>query len=202
MRVALNARIKASSIHTSRRIFLQSVLATVAAARFAQPLSAAPLGIQGRAAPALRVPYWIDGNAEPMVFDAQSLRQRWVVLKFFQSWCPGCHSHGFPTMKTIADEFATHPQVRLLAVQTVFEGFSINTRNRLQEMQDRYDLRIPFGHDAGNPQGDHRPGTMREYRSGGTPWLVVVDPQRNVVFNDFRLSATRFIDWLTPQLEA
>ena len=63
-------------------------------------------------------------------------------------------------------------------------------------------LRIPFGHDAGNPQGDHRPGTMREYRSGGTPWLVVVDPQRNVVFNDFRLSATRFIDWLTPQLEA
>lgn len=79
-------------------------------------------------------------------------------------------------MQSISKEFGDDPQVRLLAVQTVFEGFTTNTQDRLREMQDRYDLRIPFGHDAGSPQGDHLPRTMRDYRSGGTPWLVIVSP--------------------------
>ena len=88
------------------------------------------------------------------------------------------------------------------SVQTVFEGLTTNSRDRLSEMQDRYDLRIPFGHDVGDPQGDHRPRTMRDYRSGGTPWLVVVSPQRKVIYNHFNLNAQRFIDWLQPQLSA
>ncbi|MFT5446920.1 MAG: thiol-disulfide isomerase/thioredoxin [Gammaproteobacteria bacterium] len=174
-----------SKVTLSRRTLIQYALASAAGAGIARQVSAAPPGIGGRMAPALHVPYWIDGDAKPMakptVFEQQNLEKPWVVLKFFQSWCPGCHSHGFPTLQNIADAFGSHPQVQLLAVQTAFEGFSTNTQDRLQEMQEmqeRDDLRIPFGHDSGDPQGDHRPRTMRDYRSGGTPWLAVVSLQR------------------------
>ena len=159
-------------------------------------------GIRGQLAPALQVPHWIDGQGRPLTLNHSELENRWLLLKFFQSWCPGCHSRGFPTVKAIHDAFVDQPELRVLAVQTVFEGFSTNTRDRLTEMQDRYDLRIPFGHDAGDPDGDHLPRTMREYRSGGTPWIVVVDPARRVIFNDYHMDANTFIDWLRPKLSA
>lgn len=185
-----------------RRGFLQISAAALAASTLTAPASAQERGIAGSVAPPLQVSHWIDGKGRKTAFDAKALEKRWVVMKFYQSWCPGCHSHGFPTMQKIQSAFGSHPKVHLLAVQTVFEGFTTNTQDRLQEMQDRYDLRIPFGHDAGNPDGDHLPRTMRDYRSGGTPWLVIVAPDRTVVFDGFRLSATKFIDWLKPQLDA
>ncbi|MFT5175069.1 MAG: thiol-disulfide isomerase/thioredoxin [Gammaproteobacteria bacterium] len=196
-----NSGFTLSETAVKRRCFLRYSLAAIAAVGLVRPVRAEP-GITGHSAPQLKVPHWIDGKGQAMKFDANSLHGRWVVMKFFQSWCPGCHSHGFPTMQSISKEFGEHPQVRLLAVQTVFEGFTTNTQDRLQEMQDRYDLRIPFGHDAGSPQGDHLPRTMRDYRSGGTPWLVIVSPDRQVIFDGFRLSASKFADWLRPQLKA
>ena len=184
----------------NRRRWIQLTAAGTALALGARAMAESKYGIEGQLAPALRVPHWIDGQGRPMTFDRSELEGRWQLLKFFQSWCPGCHSRGFPTVKAIHEAFADQPQLRVLAVQTTFEGFSTNTRDRLTEIQDRYDLRIPFGHDAGDPHGDRLPRTMREYRSGGTPWIVVVAPNRHVIFNDYHLDASSFIDWLKPKL--
>ncbi|MBL8566382.1 MAG: hypothetical protein JNM89_11760 [Hyphomicrobiaceae bacterium] len=77
-------------------------------------------------------------------------------------------------------------------IQTVFEGSEVNTFDKLRVNQEQYNLKVPFGHDtpcAGEPY----PTFMSDYRSGGTPWFTVIDPQRNVVYADFRLDPVRFL---------
>ena len=157
-------------------------------------------GIRGQLAPELKVPYWIGADGEPTAYSLAEQEGKWIVLKYFQSWCPGCHKHGFPTLKKIVDAFGDHPQVSIASVQTVFEGFYTNTQNKVRKIQLDYGLTIPMGHDEGNPDGDHRPTTMKEYRTGGTPWIVIVGPNRQVLFNHFSLDADKFIAFLREQL--
>lgn len=162
-------------------------------------LSANGYGIQGQHAPELEVAYWIDRHGNPTEFTLAQAEGQWVFLKCFQSWCPGCHSHGFPALQTIAKALADHPAVTVAAIQTTFEGFSTNTKEKVRQIQLRYELDITMGHDAGNPAGDHRPSTMSNYNTGGTPWMILIDPERRVVFNDFSVNAERLIDVLRAQ---
>src|SRR3546814_9984590 len=76
----------------------------------------------------------------------------------------------------------------IAGVQTVFEGVEVNTPDRLRHDQTKYGLRIPFGHDAISPDGRY-PTTMVNYRTGGTPWLVVIDPAGTVIENGFSIDA-------------
>ncbi len=160
-------------------------------------------GIDGQDAPELDIGYWIDGDGKPASFSVKESAGKWVFLKCFQNWCPGCHSSGFPTLKAFSDEFHGHPKVAIAGIQTVFEGFGTNTQDDVRKLQQRYDLPIVMGHDAGNPEapdGDHRPTTMVTYRTGGTPWLILIDPAGKVVFNDFRVNRTRLIEFIHEQI--
>ncbi|NLS07587.1 TlpA family protein disulfide reductase [Rhizobium sp. P32RR-XVIII] len=149
-------------------------------------------GISGRPAPELFVPYWI--NAEGMhcpPVTLSSLGQRHRVLFFYQHWCPGCHSHGFPALLSLIERTRDR-DVAYAVVQTVFEGAETNTPERLSEDQRRYDLRIPFGHEGRLP-GHRLPTTMENYRTGGTPWFVAVDPAGVVLQDGFAIAAEEFI---------
>jgi len=160
-------------------------------------------GIEGRAAPELSVDYWIDGSGKASNFSVSKSKGKWVFLKCFQNWCPGCHSSGFPTLKAFADEFHGHPKVAIAGIQTVFEGFGSNTQDDVRKLQLQYELPNVMGHDAGNPDaqdGDHRPGTMVSYRTGGTPWLILIDPAGKVVFNDYRVNRSRLIEFIHEQI--
>jgi hypothetical protein len=44
-----------------------------------------------------------------------------------------------------------------------------------------------MAHAAGNPDSGGIPEIMRKYRSGGTPWVVIIDPAGRVVYNDFHI---------------
>ena len=44
-------------------------------------------------------------------------------------------------------------------------------------------------HAAGNQEDHIPPEIMIKYRSGGTPWTVIIAPEGEVVFNDFHLEA-------------
>ena len=144
-------------------------------------------GIDGEMAPELSLDYWIDSNGDATSFSVTDQRGKWLLLKCFQDWCPGCHSSGFPTLKAFATEFAEHPKVAMAGIQTVFEGFTTNTIDDVRKNQLRYELPIVMGHDAGDPDGDHRPQTMRKYRTGGTPWLILINPDGRVVYNHFHV---------------
>ena len=145
-------------------------------------------GIRGKPAPELELDGWIDGDGNDRApLRLADLKGKVVYMYFFQAWCPGCQSHGFPTLKALTERFSTNPDVAFLAVQTVFEGYHFNTPEKLRESQRKYAVRVPMAHDAGNPAGNRTPPTMRKYRSGGTPWTVIIDHKGTVVYNQFHI---------------
>ena len=152
-------------------------------------------GIRGQTAPELDAEFWIDRNGEPGHFSILESRGKWIYLKCFQDWCPGCHAHGFPALKKVADAFSGDERVAIIGIQTVFEGFSVNTGDKVRKLQLQYDLPITMGHDAGDPNMDHRPHTMRRYRTGGTPWVIIIDPNGEVLFNDYHINADKLIEY-------
>ena len=151
-------------------------------------------GIEGRIAPELKVGYWIDKNGDATHFQLSDHANKWVFIKCFQSWCPGCHAHGFPALKKISDALADNPAIACAGIQTVFEGRYTNTVDKVREIQMRYDLRIPMGHDPGVDDG--YPATMNDYRTGGTPWMILINPQREVVYNNYNINADKVIEYL------
>jgi hypothetical protein len=156
-------------------------------------------GIVGLPAPTLEHVRWIDENGDksgPLTL--AELGHGFRILYFFQHWCAGCHRHGFPTFVTLAEQLR-NKGVGLAAIQTVFEGSEINTFDRLRENQRRYELRVPFGHAvAGSISLDAVPPIMDAYRSGGTPWFVVIAPDGRVVADGFLFAADGLIQALQP----
>jgi hypothetical protein len=107
---------------------------------------------------------------------------------------------GFPTLKELTKSFKDNGNVKFLAVQTVFEGYNTNTRDKLRKNQLEYGLKIPMAHSAGDPQTHAIPDIMRRYRSGGTPWVVIIDPKGSVVYNDFHIKTKLAVKLIEIQL--
>ena len=196
-----------TSNQDSRRNFLAGG-ASAAAATFlgalglftGETVRAGNFGILDQPAPELEVDYWLDRHGNPTTFSIGASRGKWVFLECFQNWCPGCHKYGFPTLKKVADAFDADHRVSVAAVQTVFEGFESNTRDAVRALQLRYALPIPMGHDPGSADGMRLPSTMRNYRTGGTPWIIVIEPGGTVAYNDYHIDGDRFIDLLKKEL--
>jgi len=157
-------------------------------------------GIEGQLAPEIELDYWIDADGEPGHFSVTESRGKWVFLKCFQDWCPGCHSSGFPTLQAFSKRFADHPDVAIAGIQTVFEGFRSNTVEDVRKLQLRYELPIVMGHDPGDEDTHARPVTMQGYRTGGTPWLILIDPEGVVVYNNFHVKTESLIEYVESQL--
>ncbi|MFF9330744.1 TlpA family protein disulfide reductase [Streptomyces sp. NPDC014776] len=132
----------------------------------------------------LRVADWIDSAGTPL---ATPLRLADL----------GCHSQGFPTLQVLHDNLARRG-VGFAAIQTVFEGADVNTFDKLRINQEKYSLAIPFGHDLPAP-GQRNPTFMEDYRSGGTPWFTVIDPNDKVVYADFHFDPRYLIDALKEE---
>lgn len=154
-------------------------------------------GIVGEPAPEWNVDTWLnlpDGQSHLQLSD---LRGQVVYVFYFQAWCTGCHQEGFPTLLRVMDEFAAHPHVTFAAIQTTFEGFEVNTLENAKAIANQYHLSIPIGHHTASHNG--RPPIMKDYRTGGTPWTVIIDTEGIVRYNDFTIEpphASRLIHYL------
>lgn len=147
-------------------------------------------------APEFDVKDWIDANGnktEPVKLS--DFDGKFKVVYCFQSWCPGCHSAGLPNLQKMVKTLEANNKVIFLAVQTVFEGYQENTYDKMVETQKKYDLKIPFGHDAGDDEKS-RSNIMTNYKTGGTPWFILIDQNNNVVYADFHLNVDAAIDVL------
>ena len=141
------------------------------------------------------VKQWIDANGNKTEqVKLSDFAGKFKVVYCFQSWCPGCHSKGLPDLKLMVDALKGNDKVVFLAVQTVFEGHDANTYEKIAETQEKYDLQIPFGHDAGD-DGKSRSNIMTNYQTGGTPWFIFIDQNNNVVFADFHLNPLAAIEF-------
>jgi thiol-disulfide isomerase/thioredoxin len=154
--------------------------------------------ISGENAPELNIPLWIDKNGKrldkPILL--ADFTGAFVVLFCFQSWCRGCHLLGFPSLQRLTTALKGNKKIVFLAIQTVFEGREVNTFEKLVETQKKYELEIPFGQDDGNASTDNISDIMFNYRTGGTPWFIFIDVNRNVVFSDFHLDVENAIQYL------
>jgi len=98
--------------------------------------------------------------------------------------------------------YGNNTRVKFIAVQTVFEGHEINSRGKLRKNQLEWGLKIPMAHAAGNLKTHKIPAIMKNYRSGGTPWTVLIDPKGTVVYNHFHIEppeATAIIEQLLSE---
>ncbi len=188
----------------NRRDFLRTASALSATMALSGGISGKAFGqtrgIEGQMAPEIELDYWIDANGEPGKFSVIESRGKWIFLKCFQNWCPGCHSSGFPTLQAFSKKFADHPDVAIAGIQTVFEGYRSNTVEDVRKLQLRYDLPITMGHDPGDPDTHERPVTMQAYRTGGTPWLILIDPEGVVIYNNFHVNSDSLIEYVESQL--
>ena len=111
-------------------------------------------GSLDKTAPELQVTEWLD------TFDVArriaDIDAPVIYLYCFQSMCPGCHVHGFPTMKAVKDHYERTGQadkVEFMAIQTVFEDFERNTAEAGVTSIAHHGLDdIAVGHDVGEPQ--------------------------------------------------
>lgn len=138
----------------------------------------------GNKAPAWEVSTWFNLSDGKTNIELDDLAGKVVYINCFQSWCPGCHSSGLPTVKKVSDRYAENDDVAVLAVQTVFEGFSTNTAEAARRTGEQFDLAIPVGHE-GTPS--NRPSIMRGYRTRGTPWTIIIDRTGTVRYSDFHI---------------
>ncbi len=147
-------------------------------------------------APEFDVKDWIDSNGNKTTqIKLSDFNGKFKVLFCFQSWCPGCHSAGLPNLQKMVNALKGNDKIVFIAIQTVFEGHDENTYEKMVETQKKYDLKIPFGHDAGN-DGKSRSKIMDNYQTGGTPWFILIDKHNNIVFADFHLNVDATIDIL------
>ena len=147
-------------------------------------------------APEFNVKDWIDASGNKTApIKLSDYKNKFKVVYCFQNWCPGCHSKGLPDLQKMVSALKDNDKVVFLAIQTVFEGHQSNTYQKMVETQQQYNLKIPFGHDAGD-DGKSRSNVMTNYRTGGTPWFIFIDKYDNVVYSDFHLNATAAIDFL------
>lgn len=154
-------------------------------------------GIAGRSAPEFEGVRWIGSEGEERAhLSLSDLGDGAKVLYFFQECCAGSHEHGFPTLVRLFDALG-NKNVGFAAIQTDFAGSDVNTFERVRENQKRYGLPIPYGHAVANGESEV-PALMDAYRSGGTPWFVIVSPDGCVVLDGFELDVSALVRKLEP----
>lgn len=164
-------------------------------------------GIEGKEAPPLFADNWInlpeneDGKLAPGTpgIDLRKYRGNVVVLKFFQFWCPACQKRSFPKLKKLVEHYRGESRIQFIAVQTVFEGLTENTASKLEPTAEKFELDIPFGHSV-KLRGIPNVNTM--YRTGGTPWWVVVNKDGIIEFNGHFIDYDKAVENLDELIAA
>jgi thiol-disulfide isomerase/thioredoxin len=156
-------------------------------------------GIQGQPAPKWNVDTWLNLPAGKKTLDVGDYRGKVLYLYCFQSWCPGCLKYGFPALSEVSQRYTNNDSVAFVAIQTVFEGYSANTIERAQDLAKQFSLKMPVGQSG---ERGERSLLMSRYRTGGTPWTIIIDTDGIVRYNDFHLkpdNASRIIETLLAE---
>lgn len=93
--------------------------------------------------------------------------------------------------------YAETPQVVFAAVQTVFEGHSSNGPERRFELLQDYGISLLVGQDDAFP----RPDVITSYRTGGTPWFIVINRDGKVIHNGYRLGLRKAVKLIDAALD-
>lgn len=138
--------------------------------------------VVGQKAPEIQASNWI--NSEPI--NIQDLKNKVVIIDFFQLWCPGCNSFTKPLLKTWEKKYhkqITDKKLVILGVHTVFEGHSIQTFEALKNYLKINNIAHPIANDL--LVSGHLPETMKAYKTRGTPEVAIIDKKGIIRFQKF-----------------
>ena len=130
-------------------------------------------------APEWVISSWLNGNPGSVADN----RGRVILIDFFQLWCPGCRTFSVPLFGEWEERYGNRGDVLIVSIHTVFEGHSYQSPERLLRFIENNGITHPVGNDAYAAEGDDIPITMRRYRTGGTPHVVIVDKQGRIRFH-------------------
>ena len=122
-------------------------------------------------APEWRIGEWINGNPGSLA----DHRGKVVLIDFFQLWCPGCKRFSVPLFNRWHEQYGERDDLLVVSIHTVFEGHDYQNPEKLREFVEIWGIEHPVGIDSYATAGDEVPETMRRYRTGGTPFVVIVD---------------------------
>jgi len=75
--------------------------------------------------------------------------------------------------------------IKFVTIQTTFEGYSSNSFEKGVETLKKYNLSdLPMGQSG---EKNSRSKFMKNYRTGGTPWVIIIDKNGIVRYNDFHI---------------
>ena len=180
LKLEVEVKIMANSRNLTRCIAAGALLTIASTATAANER-----GILGKPAPKWSVDQWLNLPKGKKKIDVKDFHGKVLYLFCFQSWCPGCHSSGFPTLQKVMSRFKDNDDVAFVAIQTVFEGFASNTFDHAKQAARKYKLKIPVGQSGERGKPSH---VMARYRSGGTPWIIIIGRDGMVRYNDFHVS--------------
>jgi thiol-disulfide isomerase/thioredoxin len=138
--------------------------------------------IVGQKAPEIQASQWI--NSHPISIN--ELRNKVVIIDFFQLWCPGCNSFTKPLLKKWHQKYATeikNGNLVIMGVHTVFEGHSIQTLEALKFYLQKNNITHPIANDL--LISGHLPETMKAYKTRGTPEVAIIDKSGVIRFQKF-----------------
>ncbi len=104
-------------------------------------------------------------------------------------------------MRDIVNHYKNDNKVSAVAIQTTFEGYSVNNFKALEKVARDYGLTIPIGQNGW--QGESSP-LMYSYQTRGTPWIVIIDGSGKIRRSDFHYEveqSIRIIDRLKKELQ-
>jgi len=155
--------------------------------KFVKAPKRAPNAMLGKEAPKWDVGPWHQLPAGKTSLDISDFKGKVLYMYCFQSWCPGCHKRGFPTLQQVSKKYKDDDSVRFVVFQTVFEDRAdkpVNTFENLKVIAKRYGLTMPF---AQSGSREDRSKVMRAYRTGGTPWTVIIDKKGAIRYSAFSI---------------
>ena len=80
------------------------------------------------------------------------------------------------------------------------QGHANEEGNTLLFDQAHHLDRIPFGHDDGSNTGNKYSNMLDNYKTGGTPWHIIIDKDGIVVFDGFEIEAQQAVRVLEAAL--
>ncbi len=144
------------------------------------------------------VSHWLN-TADPL--GPHSFPGRIVVMEAFQMLCPGCVSHGLPTLQRVRDSFKPE-DVAVVGLHTVFEHHAAQGhREALEAFVHEYRLDFPIGVDR-QQEGQRLPATMAAYQLRGTPSFVIFDREGRRRHQHFGVSSDLALGAVIGQLLA
>ena len=118
----------------------------------------------------------------PKALRLSDLRGRVVVIEAFQMLCPGCILHGIPLAQLVHRSFPPD-KVAVIGLHCVFEHHDAMTPVSLRAFLHEYRITFPVAVDK--PGKGTIPQTMAAYGLQGTPSLIVLDQEGQIVAHHF-----------------